>query len=91
MDEFEELLERYWQLAHEEGRLQKSNGDEANEVLHKLRAAWNIRAPQWQPIETSPKDGTICLAYSTKYANNYWITNKFNGMTHWMPLPDAPK
>lgn len=30
----------------------------------RLRAAWNTRAPQWQPIESAPKDGTAVLATS---------------------------
>ena len=44
MDELEQLLDDYWELAYEEGRLQISNGDAANEVLHKIREAWNRRA-----------------------------------------------
>ena len=45
---------------------------------------------EWQPIETAPKDGQSYLAYSTEFVNQYWVTDKCNGMTHWMPLPKAP-
>lgn len=27
----------------------------------RLRAAWNTRAPQWQSIESAPRDGTLIL------------------------------
>jgi hypothetical protein len=37
--ELETLLGDYWELAYEEGRLRISNGDKANEVLHKIRCA----------------------------------------------------
>jgi hypothetical protein len=38
-EELESLLGDYWELAYEEGRLRISNGDKANEVLHKIRCA----------------------------------------------------
>ncbi len=34
---FENLLERYWNLAYDEGKNGVSHGDEANEVLFELR------------------------------------------------------
>lgn len=36
-DDLEELLGRYWDLAYTEGKTGESHGDEANEVLHKVR------------------------------------------------------
>lgn len=35
---FEDLLDRYWALAYQEGKTGRSHGDEANEVLFELRA-----------------------------------------------------
>ena len=45
---------------------------------------------EWRDIETAPKNGQSYLAYSTEFVNQYWVTDKCNGMTHWMPLPKAP-
>ena len=50
--ELEDLLGVYWDLAYEEGSIKASNGTKANEVLHKIREAWNRRAspasvPAW--------------------------------------------
>lgn len=36
------------------------------------QAAWNIRAPEWQPIETAPKDGTRILLYKKNKTDAYW-------------------
>ena len=71
--------EQLWQVA--QGRC-----DGLEEKLVKAEQ----RVAEWQPIETAPKDGQSYLAYSTEFVNQYWVTDKCNGMTHWMPLPKAP-
>lgn len=61
-------------------------------------------APQWQPIETAPRDGTRILAFVPPYGAMTAHTDFFNGEwrchsclnreaqpTHWMPLPDPPE
>ena len=60
------------------------------EMLEDQLATAEQRVAEWQPIETAPKDGQSYLAYSTEFVNQYWVTDKCNGMTHWMPLPKAP-
>lgn len=73
--------------------------------------------PQWQPIETAPKDGTTVLLFEhyedepfIGQWNNFksrWVASTAHydtdgdarvvdrvysdGVTHWMPLPAAPK
>lgn len=53
--------------------------------------------PQWQPIETAPRDGTEILGYREGLGT--WIVNwdpdeqDFSPgwtPTHWMPLPEPP-
>ena len=71
--------EQLWQVS-------KGRCDGLEEKLAKTEQ----RVAEWQPIETAPKDGQSYLAYSTEFVNQYWVTDKCNGMTHWMPLPKAP-
>ena len=63
-------------------------------------------SPQWQPIETAPRDGAQILAYGAHqhYPEEYttkiqWWSDGINGWgatgvsiipTHWMPLPKPP-
>ena len=63
-----------------------------------------IRAPQWQPIETAPKDGTWVLIWidwignprSSAFENGTWqnlpwvSSVKDYNPSHWMPLPKPP-
>ena len=67
----------------------------------KLRADLS---PQWQPIETAPKDGTWVLIWCGwvghprssafehgSWQNLPWVANsKDYNPTHWMPLPAPP-
>lgn len=70
------------------------------------RQWWNYRAPQWQPVETAPKDGTLVLlwwpywrqrAVIGYYATlaDRWQSSEVlydaEPPTHWMPLPLPPE
>lgn len=63
------------------------------------------KMPDWQPIETAPKDETSILGYHPKeegtittmrYSNcrKAWINDEYDAIkynpTHWMPLPHPP-
>jgi len=70
------------------------------EMLENVRSicsyTWSKSKPQWQPIETAPKDGYI-LIYTPhpdsqmKYRIiDVAVISIGNQATHWQPLPPAP-
>lgn len=59
---------------------------------------WNARAPQWQPIESAPKDGTRLMLWDSRndgYAvTGAWVAGSVDDhetITHWQPLPAGPE
>mgnify|MGYP001393652103 CR=1 FL=1 len=84
--------------------------DEFDSVYHRvsrMAAMTSVRAahetaiaPQWQPIETAPKDRCILLwddederTYIGEWANQRWVTHSHGLPVKtrlWMPLPAAP-
>lgn len=48
---FEELLSEYWEIAYKEGFRQESSGDEAQQVLNKLRHIFAERQQNTKRIE----------------------------------------
>lgn len=84
------------------GLIEKGEWDEAAD----MRAIRTALTPQWQPIETAPKDGTTVLvcdrlgdcSVASYWARKptYWDGNWGDGEyetrpSHWMPLPAAPE
>ena len=68
----------------------------AANTVARTRAAALI--PQWQPIETAPKDGTSLLllgsggVWIAEWDGKYWYAgdNFVDFPSHWMPLPPPP-
>jgi len=68
---FEDLLERYWGIAYNEGKTGILNGTEAGEVLHELRK-FNTRTN----AKEEPKDREIA-----KFVNDLTETARIFGQT----------
>jgi hypothetical protein len=60
-NEFEQLLDRYWNLAHAEGYTGVSRGDEANQVLHRLR---EMHKGQGEPVGFITTDHAGCEVFT---------------------------
>lgn len=84
---------------HEDIRMCRSIRE--NKVI--LAALRKAAQPQWQPIESAPRDGTAFLTFSSergfkfeRVKNNYAHNGLFYDQrpgeiyTHWMPLPSPP-
>lgn len=63
-----------------------------------LLSAIDSPAPQWQPIESAPKDGTRLMLWDSR-AGGYAVTGAWvagsaddhETITHWQPLPAPPE
>lgn len=89
--------------------MQRAEPEMGNTAFHRrlyrqiVRALREARAmgPEWQPIETAPKDGTQILMVIAGYEplcgrwrRGTWTSDPdkaYFSPTHWQPLPAAPK
>jgi len=65
-----------------------------------LAAAAPHMGPQWQTIDSAPKDGTLVLLgreddpdwplRCRRWSNGHWRGHDADDATHWQPLPAQP-
>jgi hypothetical protein len=93
-----EELERYQSL---HAQCEKVSLELEKKLVEQLKIA-HSRLPQWQPIETAPKDDTdvlvLCdhgiISIGSFCGTMWWIeqvTYEKREPTHWMPLPERPR
>jgi len=87
------------------GRLNQGTAAEAISLISAALADAKREATAWQPIETAPKDGSKFIAWdrgqgcplftahwNLEEAQWFTVHERWIGpMTHWMPLPEAPR
>ena len=77
--------------------------DLARALIAEATARERERCARWRPIETAPRDGTLCMVWAAPYQdlNGFvtwcayhedggWCIDELRKVTHWMPLPDGP-
>lgn len=66
----DELLEKYWNLAYKEGKTGESFGDEANEVLHKIRLISQSQKyvdSDWFKLEDNPPKKETWVLFAVEF------------------------
>ena len=93
-----EELERYQSL---HAQCERVSLELEKKLVEQLKIA-HSRLPQWQPVETAPRDDTdvlvLCedggILIGCHCGTKWWIEQTYfeeRKPTHWMPIPEPPK